>query len=407
MTPQPRDDAHALDTPAVIALILSMGLVGMSFGASAPLVASLLEERGFSEYYTGAVSGTLSLAIALFSPLAGRLVQRVGPRRINLAGILLQGACFSALGLALASWEHLLFPVRFALGLAASATFVAAETALLRGVESHRRGRAMAGYGTVLGLGYAGGVIASGPAYAWIGLWCFGLVGLIALAVAPVCRWGMRSLPRPAPRRRDDPPEAAMRWRPVVLGIFGAVIFGVLDNGMTGVYPVEGQRLGLDRIEALNVVGVMLVASMLAQPVCGILADRIGVIRVLTGLAAVGLGGSLVTGWIAWNHIGYNPTLAGYFFVGLAGGGAYPVCLKLLGDRVRSDVLPRANAAFSSAYGYASLFGPLAGAALIDAAQAAGLLGWALPGLSLTVFAVLVPLILLDRHWRKIPAEAA
>lgn len=399
---QPRDETQALNAPAVIALILAMGLVGVSFGASAPLVASLLEERGFSEYYTGAVSATLSLAIALLSPFAGTLVARLGPREITIAGILMQGLCFSALGLALYWQEHLLFPVRFLLGLAAAFTFIAAETALLRGVKAHQRGRAMAAYGTVLGLGYGGGVLLSAPAYAWFGLWCFGLVGLLALVVAPVCRWGLQSLPKPAlandsSRRRGR----HLRWRLVTLGLFGAVIFGVLDNGMTGIYPVEGHRLGFDRSQTLNIVGVMLIASVLAQPLCGILADRIGALRVLAVLAVVGLAGSALTGWIAWQGSGYLPTLAGFSVIGLACGGTYPVCLKLIGDRVRSEALPKANAAFSAAYGWASLFGPMAGAVMIDAAIRSGLLGWALPGLALMVFAFLLPLLLLDRRWRS------
>jgi|GEM_PF-3018208 len=400
--PQPRDESQALSAPAVIALVIAMGLVGVSFGASAPLVASILEERGFSEYYTGAVSATLSLAIALLSPFAGTLVTRLGPRWITLAGILLQGLCFSALGLALFWAEHLLFPVRFLLGLAAALTFVAAETALLRGVQPHLRGRAMAAYGTVMGLGYGGGVLLSAPAYAWLGLWCFGLVGLLALIVAPVCRWGLRGLPRPTPQSDSSRRRGRhLRWRFVMLGLFGAVIFGVLDNGMTGIYPVEGHRLGFDRSQTLNIVGVMLIASVLAQPLCGILADRIGTLRVLAGLGLIGLAGSALTGWLAWSGAGYSANLLGFAIVGMAGGGTYPVCLKLIGDRVRSEALPKANAAFSAAYGWASLFGPLAGALMIDAATRTGLLGWAIPGLALMVFSVLIPLILLDRRWRR------
>lgn len=401
---QPRDEAHALNAPAVIALIAAMGLVGMSFGANAPLVASILEQRGFSEYYTGGVSAALSLAIALLSPLAGRWVGRLGARRVTVTGILLQGACFSALGLALAWHEDLLFPVRFLLGLAACMTFVAAETALLRGVPTHRRGRAMGAYGTVLGLGYGGGVLASGPAYEWLGLAAFGLVGVLAVIVTPVCLWGLRSLPRPEPGADRGPAKGQLVGRVVALGIFGAVLFGVLDNGMTGVYPVEGQRLGFSRVETLNIVGVMLIASVLIQPFCGVISDRIGAKRVLAALGAIGLLASLVTGWLAWSGAGYGATLAGWSFIGLAGGGAYPVCLKILGDRVPHHRLPAANAAFSAAYGWASLAGPLLGAALIDAAGAFGLLGWALPGLSLAIFAVLVPLLILDRRWKRLPA---
>ncbi len=406
MTPQPRDESHALTLPAVAALILSMGLVGVSFGASAPLVASILEERGFSEYYTGGVSAALSLAIALLSPLAGRWVARSGARRIAVAGIILQGVCFSALGLALAVHEDLLFPVRFLLGLAACMTFVAAETALLRGVPAYTRGRAMAAYGTVLGLGYGGGVLASGPAYEWLGLVCFALVGIIAIVMTPVCLWGMKSLPRPDPARSRQRDGGRLVWRVAALGIFGAVLFGVLDNGMTGVYPVEGQRLGFSRVEALNIVGVMLIASVLIQPFCGMIADRIGAKRVLAALGVIGLAASLATGWIAWTGVGFTATLVGFFFIGLAGGGAYPVCLKILGDRVPSESLPAANAAFSAAYGWASLTGPLLGAALIDAAGLLGLLGWALPGLSAAIFLVMIPLLILDRRWKRLPPTA-
>ncbi|WP_406672961.1 MFS transporter [Natronospira sp.] len=402
MTPQPRDESQALNTRAVVALVIAMGLVGVSFGASAPLVASILEERGFSEYYTGAVSATLSLAIALLSPFAGTLVARLGPRWITLTGIILQGLCFSALGLALAWHEHLLFPVRFLLGLAAAFTFIAAETALLRGVQPYQRGRAMAAYGTVLGLGYGGGVLLSAPAYAWFGLWCFALVGLLAVIVAPVCRWGLKSLPRPKPETDSSRRRGRhLRWRLVILGLFGAVIFGVLDNGMTGIYPVEGHRLGFDRSQTLNIVGVMLIASVLAQPLCGVLADRIGALRVLAGLGLIGLAGAITTGWLAWSGAGYGPNLLGFAIVGLAGGGTYPVCLKLIGDRVRSEALPKANAAFSAAYGWASLFGPIAGALMIDIAMRTGLLGWALPGLAMMVFAILLPMLALDRHWRR------
>ena len=404
MTPQPRDEAYALNTPAVIALIAAMGLVGMSFGASAPLVASILEQRGFSEYYTGGVSAALSLAIALLSPLAGRWVSRLGARRVTVAGILLQGACFSALGVALAWHEDLLFPVRFLLGLAACMTFVAAETALIRGVATRRRGRAMGAYGTVLGLGYGGGVLASGPAYEWLGLAAFGLVGLLAIIVAPICLWGLRGLPRPTPASGRSGGARRLMGRAVALGIFGAILFGVLDNGMTGVYPVEGQRLGFSRVEALNIVGVMLIASVIIQPFCGLIADRVGAKRVLAVLGAIGLLASFATGWIAWAEAGYAATLVGWFFIGLAGGGAYPVCLKILGDRVPHGHLPSANAAFSAAYGWASLAGPLIGAALIDAAGVLGFLGWALPGLSLAIFAVLVPLLWLDRRWQSLPA---
>jgi len=123
------------------ALILSLFFVGVSIGGSSPLVSALLEDRGFSEYFTAGVVAMLSLGLALFSPLAGRLVERHGARRINVIGILLSGIGLGALHLALLWDERMLFGVRFFLGAADALTFVAAQYALLRGTPESRRAR--------------------------------------------------------------------------------------------------------------------------------------------------------------------------------------------------------------------------------------------------------------------------
>ncbi|HEY7699014.1 MAG TPA: hypothetical protein VIE88_11395, partial [Vicinamibacteria bacterium] len=60
-------------------------------------------------------------------------------------------------------------------------------------------------------------------------------------------------------------------------------------------------------------------------------------------------------------------------------------------------LLSRANAAFSTVFGYASLVGPLFAALLIDLAQSFGFLGWAVPALAFVTFGVVVPLAVLDR----------
>ena len=99
----------------------------------------------------------LSLGLALFSPLAGRLVEHHGPRPINVIGILLSGIGLGALHLALLWDERMLFGVRLSLGAADALTFVAAEYALLRGTPESRRARVMAAYTAGFGLGFMGG----------------------------------------------------------------------------------------------------------------------------------------------------------------------------------------------------------------------------------------------------------
>src|SRR5262249_28087424 len=165
------------------------------------------------------------------------------------------------------------------LGIAAAMTFVAAEVALLRGVPEGIRGRVMAAYGSALAVGFALGVFVSNVAYEWIGLWCFGLVAVAGLVVAAIAYQGLRgSVGKPAPPSSNSGAGLAtpIDWRPLWIVLYGAVVFGALDTAVSGTYPVEGQRLGLSRSEALNVVGLMAIGLVLGQPLCGWLADLIG-----------------------------------------------------------------------------------------------------------------------------------
>ena len=392
----------------MVALLGSLFVVGLSFGAGAPLVSAILEQRGFSEYFTGAVGAVLAVAVAASSPWVGRLVERHGPRRVNLLGIVTQAVGFVAVGLALASNEWLLFPARLWLGFAATLTFVAAEVALLRGVRPAVRGRVMAAYGAATGSGFATGVWLADLTYDVIGLWCFGLVAAIALMVWPLAARGLREpADEPAMRSSDQPSQEPLPWAPLLLTLSGAFIYSAVDAAMTGAYPVEGQRLGLSRGQALNIVGLVVLGSVAAQPLFGWLADRWDTLRTLATIALLGLASALATGLLATRGSSLPWLGVGFLFLGTAIGGSYPVCLKLLAERVADHHLARANARFGATYGYAALIGPLAGAAGIDVAERTGHLGWALPGLCAVLFIAVLPLLWWDGRRQRSPGAGS
>ncbi|NUO79580.1 MFS transporter, partial [candidate division KSB1 bacterium] len=287
-------NAFTLSTSATVALILSMLIVGVSFGAVAPLVSAILENRGFSEYFTGSVTATLSLAVALSSPWVGKLVERHGTRRINVLGVSGQALGFAGLGLALATNEVLLFPVRFGLGMAATMTFIATEVALLRGVAEAVRGRVMAAYGSGFAIGFMLGVFASDLTYEWLGLWCFALVAAIAALFVPLAWRGMRGkIGEPMSSLhegvRRDANGVRLHWSPLWMALFGAVVFGALDTAISGTYPVEGQRLGMTRSETLRIVGIMAFGMVAGQPFAGWLADKFGARRPIAAVTIFGM----------------------------------------------------------------------------------------------------------------------
>jgi MFS family permease len=380
------------------ALILSLFFVGVSFGGSSPLVSSILESRGASEYFTGGVVAMLSLGLALASPWAGRLVERMGPRPVNVAGILLQGVGFAALAAALATDARLLLPARLWLGIAAALTFVAAEYALLKGTRPSHRGRVMAAYGAAFGSGFMLGVFLGNRAFDTFGLAGFLFLAAVAVVITPLAFWGMRGMARDSQPSREAG-RTPLPLRRVFFALYGAVVYAVLDVAMIGTYPVEGQRLGLSRVQSLDVVGWMALGTVAIQPFAGWLADAIGKRRVLLGLAGLGFAASAAAGAISslWLPEAVKTATVAFVLVGAAVGGIFPVSLALLGERTPPPLLSRANALFSTVFGYASLIGPMVAAFFIDLVEGLGLLGWAVPALALVTFAAVLPLALLDR----------
>jgi MFS family permease len=285
-------------------------------------------------------------------------------------------------------------------------TFVAAEVALLRGVPEKIRGRVMAAYGSALGIGFMLGVFASDLAYEWIGLWCFGLVAAIGIGIALIANRGLSgrvgdALPSARNPAGHFSSDEKINWRPLWIALYGAVVFGSLDTAISGTYPVEGQRLGLSRSEALNLVGLMALGLVVSQPFCGWLADKFGSRRVLGVIALVGVVMSIAAGLASRLIPAGNKFWAELAFIGIgaAVGGSYPISLKIMGDRTPAEKLPIVNARFSTLYGVASLLGPLIAAFGIDVMERIGYLGWAVPGLAGITLAWLLPLIFWDRKF--------
>jgi MFS family permease len=242
------------------------------------------------------------------------------------------------------------------------------------------------------------GVFLGNRAYDLFGLAGFLVIAGTAVLIAPLALWGMRGMALD-PRASLDAGRASLPMRRVFFALYGAVVYAVLDVAMIGTYPVEGQRLGLSRGQSLDVVGWMALGTVAIQPFAGWLADAVGKRRVLLGLAGLGFAASAAAGAVSSLRLpeALTPATIAFVLVGAAVGGIFPVSLALLGERTPPALLSRANAAFSTVFGYASLVGPLVAALFIDLAERFGLLGWAVPSLALVTFGIVLPLALLDR----------
>jgi MFS family permease len=175
-----------------------------------------------------------------------------------------------------------------------------------------------------------------------------------------------------APTLAEKPPVSVyqvIRHAPAAFG--AAAVFGAIDAGMFGLFPVYAVRSGYSEAHAALAVTAMSVGSMVFQYPIGHLADRIDRRKLLIVCAATGIAGAIVT------PFAIAMPLLMYFVLFVWGGwilGVYSIGLTLLGERFNGPELPSANAAFIMSYCVGLLAGPALEGAALDAWNPHGLM---------------------------------
>ncbi|WP_024287174.1 MFS transporter [Cellulomonas sp. KRMCY2] len=363
---------------ACIALFTDM----LVYGLAIPVLPLLDATVKAGPVGTGALFASYAAAMIIATPIAGRIVDRRGPRGPLLIGLI--GLATATLLFAVGGPYWLLLLGRILQGVAAGMSWVASLALIAAVIPLPKRGRYM---GIAMSMIALGTLI--GPPISGLLVHNFGTAAPFILATGIALADGVLRIVfiKPMPAPTDDPtgPLAVLRV-PGSLSVIGVVALSAaiiatieptLPQHLNTGYSVDALGIGL-LFALLVTVGVLL------NPIVGNLVGRIdarylvagGVLLATTGLLVLGLGNQL------W-HIIIGLVLLGAAIAFFSAPSS--TLIGVQGMQTRPPALGGAYSLYNLAYAVGLMTGPaLAGilvgsigfqAAFITLAVTTGLLG--------------------------------
>lgn len=383
MTSQSATSPAHTNWPAVLTLFLGGVLAAMQFAKIPPTLAALTRTFGLSALGSGLMVSAIGLMGVVFSVLAVAPINRHGPRRLFVLGLLFGALCSATE--ALAQNAATLLSLRFLEGLSQLVLVIAGPALMARSSRPADRGLTLPLWGSIFGVGFAVmSVVAPGllSVAGWRGL--FGAHAAALLAVAGAC-WCLVAPDPPVGGPDPARPNPLAVYRDVyadprrllLAACFCAytLVFVALLTYTTRMFE---QRLDLDAAQATRWGGVLALVALTATLGAGPLLRLVrrpawALSGAYGGLAACAL---LVFG----GQLGVSLTLACSVLM-LACAGSVPGMVFATVPRLAAT--PADTARASGAISQFGNLGSFLGAPLLG--SGIGLLGW--PGAGLYVLA--------------------
>lgn len=296
-TPSPafRDIVRANPRGWLIVLFMFLALsVVFSARSSLGLIMPTWEtELGWARTFVSTGGSIVLVVMTLTSPLAGNLLDRIGPRLVVASALLFVGAAMAMTSLMAAQWQFIvLFCIVGGLGFGSLAAPQASAT--IGQIFTEHRGLAT-GLAT---SGASGGQLLIIPLFAavigWIGWrWSFAGFGLAIMAMAPLAWWLITPASRSEASRASSAVESRLGARlRLILGnatfwllFVGFVICGFTTSGVIEVHLIPyATACGYPRLESATAYGVLSAFNMAGMILAGWLADKINRPLLLGGI---------------------------------------------------------------------------------------------------------------------------
>ena len=268
-------------------------MVALGYGVISPALPSFARTFGVGIKAVTFLVTAFSLSRLCFAPISGLLAQRLGERRIYIAGLLIVGLATAACAYSQAYWQLMLF--RIISGVGSTMFYVSALGLMIHISPADVRGRIAGIFTTSFMIGAVCGPAIGGLTGSWGLTAPFIVYGAAMLIVAVVLHYGLRhsALAAPPPATRSTVTmHEALRFR--------AYWSALLSNFATG-WAAFGLRVALVPLfvsdvmhRSIGMIGLVLGAFAAGNAVAvipsGYLSDRMGRRSLLiVGLATSGV----------------------------------------------------------------------------------------------------------------------
>lgn len=254
-------------------------LIGIMFYGLPFFYDFWLKEFGWSRATVTSGNAFAKIFVGLFGFVAGWLIDRFGPRRLMLSGILMGGFALIGLSMTTSLWQFYLFYVFSALGYMCGGPLP--NQVLTSRWFDKSRGKAM-GF-AYLGVGIGGMLV---PQIAkWLNI-NFGwhqalmILGFIMIAIAFPMAWIVKENPEISPGEvKSEEPKV-----PINTMLKSRAFYLLLIGSMCSIGAVSGTSQNLKlffsidlkytQAEAANVISLVLLSSIVGRLLMGWLADK-------------------------------------------------------------------------------------------------------------------------------------
>lgn len=351
---------QSTDLWSVVTVTVGITVFSVAQGLTYPLIALILAERGVSDAMIGLNAAAYIAGLGLSVLVIPTFSRRLRASQVIVAGLF--GTALAVLGFALTQSLLAWFLLRFFMGACVNAIYVFGEAWLNTATSDTVRGRVSGMYSAGMSAGFVVGPLAIplfGTANGWAFACCALLLSAVAFVLALMAR---RAKVEPEKPYLSDVPTF-IRTSPALASL--VLLFGFVDVIALSLMPVYMTNNGAGSGTAATMVAVLCGGMVVAQPLLGLLLDRMNRWQVarlcLWVMAAIFVLMPLlpITHPLVW------PLTA---LGGAAISGLYTTALAILGREHKGRMLVAGASVFSLAYAGGGVIGPAFAGGISNAA---------------------------------------